>query len=652
MKKRMFLHNRELVLLVSGLMNLLTWLPLIGQAQASTQPQASTQASATQAKRVQVNTKISSVTVFMSGAELKRTGNTSIPAGRSELVIAGVSTDIEQQSVQVSLEGDLTILSVGVRKNFLNEEEVKEDIKALNKQLEGIDEKLGRQKKSLEIYRQEEAMLVRNQELKTGNLALKPADLKAALDFQKSRLEETYARQLEIEKSMKDLEVEKTKIRLHLGELNDRKNLSVNEIYALVEAVKPVQTRVEASYLVNKAGWFPTYNVSVRDISSPMQMQFNANVFQSSGEVWKDVKISLSSGNPRENNARPELEPWYLRYVDRSISYSQLPSFTGGNMIMGRVVDEKGVPLSNASIQVKGTSKGVITDANGVYRLNNAAPGAVLVASYIGFQSKEFAALKGFTTIELEPSTESLQEVVVTGLSGRVAGVAVEDDRKQRKVTLNTTTKPISVSTVYQPISTRYDIKEIYTISNDGKVNMIDIKRISINADYEYYTAPKLDPSAYLTAKIPDWQSLDLLAGEVNLFYEGTFLGKSFIDPATAGDTMSLSLGKDKGVVVKRTLVKDYSSRRFIGANKTETRDVEISIRNNKTQAVKIIVEDQFPISTMKEIEVDRQEHDGGRLNEETQVVTWEVKVIPKEEKKHRIKYTVKYPKDRYLQLD
>lgn len=647
MKKRMIPHARVQVVLVAGILVLLAWRPVIAQTPASLQ------VSATQAKRVQVETKITSVTVFMSGAELKRIGNTSIPAGRSELVMAGVSTDIEQQSVQVSLEGDLTILSVGVRKNFLNEEEVKEDIKALNKQLEGIDEKLGRQKKSLEIYKQEEAMLVRNQELKTGSLALKPADLKAALDFQKSRLEETYARQLEIEKSMKELELEKTKIRLHLGELNDRKNLSVNEIYALVEAAKPVQSRVEASYLVNKAGWFPTYNVSVKDISSPMQMQFNANVFQSSGEVWKDVKISLSSGNPRENNARPELEPWYLRYVDRSISYSQLPSFTGGNMIMGRVVDEKGVPVSNASIQVKGTSHGVVSDANGVYRLNNTAPGAVLVASFIGYQQKEFAALKGFTTIELVESSENLQEVVVTGyaLSGRVAGVAVEDDRRQRKVISNTT-KPISVSTVYQPISTRYDIKEIYTISNDGKVNMIDIKRVSISADYEYYAAPKLDPSAYLTARILDWQSLDLLAGEVNLFYEGTFLGKSFIDPATAGDTMSLSLGKDKGVVVKRTMVKDFSSRRFIGANKTETRDFEISIRNNKTQAVRIIVEDQFPISTMKEIEVDRHEHDGGRLNEETQVVTWEVNVVPKEEKKHRIKYTVKYPKDKYLQLD
>ena len=173
MKKRILAKVRLQLVLVTGTLVQLAWFPVTAQMPAALQ------ASANQAKRVLVETKISSVTVFMSGAELRRTGNTSIAAGRSELVLAGVSTDIEQQSVQVSLEGDLIILSVGVRKNFLNEEEVKEDIKALNKQLEGIDEKLGRQKKNLEIYKQEEAMLVRNQELKTGNLALKPADLKA-----------------------------------------------------------------------------------------------------------------------------------------------------------------------------------------------------------------------------------------------------------------------------------------------------------------------------------------------------------------------------------------------------------------------------------------------------------------------------------------
>ena len=86
---------------------------------------------------------------------------------------------------------------------------------------------------------------------------------------------------------------------------------------------------------------------------------------------------------------------------------------------------------------------------------------------------------------------------------------------------------------------------------------MAEIDGYELNAGYEYYTAPKMSESAYLTAKITNWQELNLLPGEANLFFEGTFLGKSLLDVAKAGDTLSLSLGKDKGVVVKRTLMKE-----------------------------------------------------------------------------------------------
>jgi len=161
-----------------------------------------------------------------------------------------------------------------------------------------------------------------------------------------------------------------------------------------------------------------------------------------------------------------------------------------------------------------------------------------------------------------------------------------------------------------------------------------------------------LSESAYLTAKIINWQELNLLPGEANLFFEGTFLGKSLLDVAKAGDTLSLSLGKDKGVVVKRTLLKEYSSKRFIGSNRTDTRQYEITIRNNKQLPVNIIVEDQFPISTQKEIEVQDRKYEGARLDEDTQQISWQQTVDAKKETKLSFRYEVKYPKDKTLQLD
>jgi len=67
---------------------------------------------------------------------------------------------------------------------------------------------------------------------------------------------------------------------------------------------------------------------------------------------------------------------------------------------------------------------------------------------------------------------------------------------------------------------------------------------------------------------------------------------------------------------------------------------------------VNIIVEDQFPISTMKEIEVDDLKYDGAKLNEDTKVVTWSQAIEPKQVKKMELKYSVKYPKEKRLQLE
>ena len=174
----------------------------------------------------------------------------------------------------------------------------------------------------------------------------------------------------------------------------------------------------------------------------------------------------------------------------------------------------------------------------------------------------------------------------------------------------------------------------------------------SIEAYYEYYAAPKLDEAAYLTAKLINWQDLNLIPGETNLFFEGTFLGKSYLDLSTDSDTLSLSLGVDKGITVKRTLLKEFSNKKFLGNNRTDTKQYEITVRNNKTVPVNIIVEDQFPISTLKEIEIDDMKYEGAKLNDETKIITWTYTIDPKQLKKMEMKYSVKYPKEKKLQLD
>ena len=83
--------------------------------------------------------------------------------------------------------------------------------------------------------------------------------------------------------------------------------------------------------------------------------------------------------------------------------------------VNGTVLDENGSPLPGANIRVKGTTKGTATDSNGKFSLD-VPPNAILVISYLGYNSKE-VSVNGLTTlsIQLESDNSELNEIVVVG---------------------------------------------------------------------------------------------------------------------------------------------------------------------------------------------------------------------------------------------
>jgi len=602
-----------------------------------------------------LESKIDKVTVFLEAAQVQRSGKVALMPGKYELVFTNSSPSIDKQSIQVKADGNLTVLSVIHQQNFLKEQQKQDEMKVVEEQKENQLEKIVLQKNILNVFKQEEALLIKNQQIGGANSGLKAIDLKDAADFQRSRLTEVYQKQMETDKIIKRLEAELAKMNKQLIELNQKSDISTSEIFVTVNVKEATTSNFVITYLVKQAGWFPTYDIRVKDISSPIHLQYKANVFQNSGEDWKDVKMFLSTGNPNEDGTKPTVDPWYLKYIYSTQpillkSSNEILSIFNKNVLSGKITDENGKPLAGATVVAKGTTTGAVTDANGNFRLQMPAGSKTAVVNYVGYQSRDINAPGGgFANVTLNASTQYLSEVVVVGYgsSNKYDGDNLSNDNSFKKKKEETA---INTTITYQPTTTIYEIEDPYTILNDGKTYMVDINGYEVDALYEYYAAPKLEDDAFLTAKIVDWQELNLLPA--NLFFEGTFLGKSILDVANAGDTLKLSLGKDKGVVIKRTLLKDFSSKKFLGSNKTDTRKYEILVRNNKQQPISIIIEDQFPISTQKEIEVSDRKYDGAKLDDDTQKITWLFSVDPKKENKVNFKYEVKYPKEKILQLD
>jgi len=200
-------------------------------------------------------------------------------------------------------------------------------------------------------------------------------------------------------------------------------------------------------------------------------------------------------------------------------------------------------------------------------------------------------------------------------------------------------------------LSAEFDIKTNYTIPSDFKPYIVDVTEYKLPATYQHYSAPKLERDAFLLARITGWEDLDLVEGPANIYYSGTYVGQSYIYTKSTDDTLDLSLGRDNKVMVARTKIKDFNTKKIVGTTTKETFAYEIAIKNNRKTPVQIEVEDQLPISTQSDIIVDAIEISKAESDPKTGKLTWKYNLQPGEVKKITLSYSIKYPKNSKINI-
>ena len=219
------------------------------------------------------------------------------------------------------------------------------------------------------------------------------------------------------------------------------------------------------------------------------------------------------------------------------------------------------------------------------------------------------------------------------------------------KIMIRGTSSPdVFINTTGTVFSFEVDIPQ--NVRSDGLNTTIELQRITAPAYYKYVSIPKLSEEAFLTADIPDWESLNLLNGDANIYFGNTFTGTAVLNPNQISDTLNVSLGIDKSISIEREKRKEYTSTRTIGTNRIDSRSFIIRSRNNKSDPIDIVIYDQVPVSKNKDIQVEAEELSGGILNEYTGEVQWKATIPARESKEYILTYTVKYPKNQKVILE
>jgi uncharacterized protein (TIGR02231 family) len=233
-----------------------------------------------------------------------------------------------------------------------------------------------------------------------------------------------------------------------------------------------------------------------------------------------------------------------------------------------------------------------------------------------------------------------------------VAMAEMKMDSKYKSLKNEVIAAPVEVEKKTGEMSVTFDVSVPYTIPSDGQIQTIEIQRTTTPATYRYVAVPKTSQLVYLTGNITDWAKQSLMSGEATLYFENTFVGRSQLNVNQLSDTLTISLGTDPGILVKREKRKDFTSKKIIGSNKTDTYSFLITVRNNKTSTIQITVNDQIPVSSNSSITVEANELSGGKLSSDTGLLKWDFDLKPQEKKEIVLTYSVKYPKNQSVVLE
>jgi hypothetical protein len=603
-------------------------------------------------KEVTLTSQIKDVTLFLSGAQVFETASGTLPAGESVLLVKGLSPYLDEKSIQVKGQGNFTIQAVNKRLDFLHKKEEGEKAKTLEKEIAEIEKRQSNLRNRIQVLDTKMSVLSANKSIGSSQAGTSMTALKATLDFFDAEHTKIANEELQINAQLaaNDQEIEALRNQLYALQQNDDKAKA--EIRIRVKATGTGPATFQINYLVSNAGWYPKYDVRVKSITDPLQLQYKAEVFQNTGVDWKNVKLRFSNANPNQSGQSPILEKWELNYARyTTVNKFALPQTPGS--LSGIVLDEQGQPLPGTAVLVKGTTIGTTTDIEGRYSLTLPTTAKTIAFSFVGMRMEEIPIQgRSSLNVTLMQDTQMLSEVVVTGSYREREKKALAGTTLTLRGTSSMDAAPLMTNFVENQTTVEIQVAEPYSIKTNGERTLVDLKTYEIPATYRYTAIPKLDADAFLLAEMADWSQYNLLEGESNLYFEDGFVGRSILNPAALQDTLQISMGRDRSIVMQREKVDQFSKKRSIGANVTESRGFEITLKNNKSQAVTLQVKDQIPVSVNSAIEVTTGELSGGILDPLTGIVTWEITLAPGGQQKLSLRYEVKYPKSERVILD
>ena len=274
----------------------------------------------------EVNSELSAVTVFRQGATLTHKAEVKLLKGVNNLSIINIGDYVNEQSIRVQSDKEITLLSVKLGTNFLENNDKSKEQKKLEDSLEKVQKKISREQNRKNVLGEEENMLRENRKLTGDGNKITVTEIRQMAEYYSARVTEIKNTYLEIDEKIKKLRETQQRLQQQLNSINASKKPR-KAIEIKIDADKADKADIFVSYYTTRAKWVPFYDLRIKDTESDLTAEYKASVQNGSGVDWIDMPLTLSTRNPVTNNIAPLVNPIRLNFVENFRNKSGYVSF-------------------------------------------------------------------------------------------------------------------------------------------------------------------------------------------------------------------------------------------------------------------------------------------------------------------------------------
>ncbi|MBQ5993022.1 MAG: mucoidy inhibitor MuiA family protein [Bacteroidales bacterium] len=263
----------------------------------------------------QISAKLTEATVYLRGAALTHTASATLKSGSQEVIIDGLSPDIEINSLKVKANGVL-ISATEFSQDYLTPREQAAHIKKLQDSLDLYKEQLKDAQNELEVHKQLLKLVTdgtqNNMSQKDGTVTI--ADINANMELYRTKASEL---QKSIDKDNKKIEKLKETVNRLKNQISqdETDNMQLNGMLRLsVSVPESITTTFTITYFTNQAQWVPCYDINIPSMDKSITLQSKAKVRQVTGLDWNNVKLTLSNATPNRSTVAPVFTTWFLKF--------------------------------------------------------------------------------------------------------------------------------------------------------------------------------------------------------------------------------------------------------------------------------------------------------------------------------------------------